>query len=130
MTTYIAQAEVDVQWNDPLVKSEDYKLCPFSVVNTYRKGENGKPYATGTKGFAGGFFGCCGIGILSHCHTADNLKKMHSIMSEKWSCLMYTVAEYQIELTSCLEQLGYKRVNEFHNDNSGNTVYIYCWNKG
>ncbi len=129
MTAYITQDDVNRVWNDPLVRVEDYKLSPFSAVREFGKTSDGSTYLFGSKGYAGGFFGCCGIGILAHCRTADNLTKMHSIMSEQWSCLMYTAADYQTALIDCLVGLGYKCVNEFCNNNSGNTVYIYCWNK-
>ncbi len=126
---YITQSQVDLVWNNPLVKAASSGDAPFSVVQEYRKNSDGSTYLLGLKGYAGGFFGCCGIGILAHCRTADNLRNMHSLIRHEWSCLMYSAADYQTELIDCLEELGYKRVNEFHNHNSGNTVYIYCWNK-
>lgn len=51
---------------------------------------------------------------------------------KKWSCLVEAVlVSAQLRIwQKALEQIGFKKVNEFHNSNSGNVCHVFHFNHG
>lgn len=131
MTDFITDSQLQYRNRATKLKSRPYKATDPSQLYMIKPSPNtwGEPQTLeASQGYALGFFGCCGTGILSLLQP-ESAEEIHQVMAGKYSNLLYLAAGHQTAIRAVLKKLGYKDVHVYRNLNSGNHVYIMSWTR-